>query len=78
MSLQISSTTATTILQLYCKGASDPAIDSVYVLGAHRRIFIKRVRHRLNGSYEVSSDNPNVKTVDVLGRVVWAWNGKKM
>lgn len=68
-------------------GARDPAIDGVYVLEAHRRIFIKRVRQRLDGSYEVSSDNPNVKTVDVLngdhavdvlGRVVWAWNGKKM
>lgn len=68
-------------------GARDPAIDGVYVLEAHRRIFIKRVRQRMDGSYEVSSDNPNVKTVDVLngdhavdvlGRVVWAWNGKKL
>ena len=68
-------------------GARDPAIDGVYVLEAHRRIFIKRVRQRMDGNFEVSSDNPNVKTVDVLngdhavdvlGRVVWAWNGKKM
>lgn len=68
-------------------GARDPAIDGVYVLEAHRRIFIKRVRQRMDGSYEVSSDNPNVKTVDVLngdhavdvlGRVVWCWHGRKM
>lgn len=68
-------------------GVQDPKIDGVYVLEANDRIYIKRVRQRLDGSFEVSSDNPNVKTVDVLdgtqqvtvrGRVVWAWNGKKL
>lgn len=62
-------------------------IDGVYVLSAHQRLFIKRVRQRIDGQYEVSSDNTNVKTVDILngdhevtihGRVVWAWNGKKL
>jgi SOS-response transcriptional repressor LexA len=62
-------------------------IDGVYVLEAHGRLFIKRVRQRLDGSYEISSDNPAHKTVDVLdgshevrviGRVLWAWNGRKM
>jgi len=62
-------------------------IDGVYVLSALGRLFIKTVRQRLDGSYEISSDNPSVKTVDVLngdhevlihGRVVWAWNGKKL
>lgn len=62
-------------------------IDGVYVLSAHDRLFIKRVRQRMDGSFEVSSDNPNVKTVDVLnggheiqvhGRVVWAWNGRAL
>lgn len=61
--------------------------DSVYVLEAHDRLFVKRVRQRLDGTYEISSDNPAVKTVDLLngeteilikGRVVWAWNGKKL
>ena len=65
----------------------NPNIDGVYVLQAHRRIYIKRVRQRLDGSYEISSDNPTVKTVDVLngdyevellGRVVFAWNGTKL
>lgn len=62
-------------------------VDGVYVLSAHDRLFIKRVRQRLDGHFEVSSDNPTVKTVDVLngeheikvhGRVVWAWNGKTL
>lgn len=63
------------------------SIDGVYVLSANDRVYIKRVRHRLDGHVEVSSDNPTVKTVDVLngdnqvkvlGRVIWAWNGKKL
>jgi len=59
----------------------------VYVLQTHGRLFIKRVRQRLDGLFEVSSDNPSVKTVDVLngehevevkGRVLWVWNGRKV
>ncbi len=66
---------------------TNPTIDGVYVLSAHNRLFIKSVRQRLDGSYEISSDNPKVKTVDVLngdhqitihGRVVLIWNGKKL
>lgn len=62
-------------------------IDGVYVLNAHDRMFIKRVRQRWDGQYEISSDNPGIKTTDlldgreqlnVLGRVVWAWNGQKL
>ncbi|MDN4590238.1 helix-turn-helix transcriptional regulator [Xenophilus aerolatus] len=68
-------------------GVQDPKIDGVYVLEANDRIYIKRVRQRMDGAFEISSDNPTVKTVDVLngtnavqvrGRVVWAWNGRKM
>lgn len=62
-------------------------IDGIYALRAHNRLFIKTVRQRMDGSFEISSDNPSVKTVDVLngghdvevvGRVVWAWNGKRL
>jgi len=62
-------------------------VDAVYVLEANDRIYIKRVRQRFDGSFEISSDNPNVKTVDVLdgsrpvaikGRVVWVWNGRRL
>ena len=61
--------------------------DGVFVLLAHDRLFIKRVRQRLTGEFEISSDNPAHKTVDVLngdqpitilGRVVWVWNGRKI
>lgn len=66
---------------------NDVKVDGIYVLSAHDRLFIKRVRQRLDGAFEISSDNPAHKTVDVLnggeavtvhGRVVWAWNGKKV
>lgn len=65
----------------------DPSIDGVFVLSANHRLYIKRVRQRMDGRYEVSSDNRNVKTADVLdgtqqlnvlGRVVWVWNGRKL
>ncbi len=68
-------------------GDKNVTADKVYVLEAHSRLFIKRVRQRLDGTFEISSDNPAVKTVDVLngdheveikGRVIWAWNGKKL
>lgn len=69
-------------------GMRDPRhIDGVYVMAANDRMYIKRVRQRMDGSVEISSDNATVKTVDVLnggqaidvlGRVVWCWNGKKM
>lgn len=68
-------------------GSTAVTVDGIYVLEANDRLYIKRVRQRLDGSYEISSDSPKVKTVDVLdgrqevvvkGRVVWVWNGKKM
>lgn len=68
-------------------GAREVKVDGIYVLEANDRLYIKRVRQRLDGSFEISSDNPTVKTVDVLdgtrpvavlGRVVWLWNGRKV
>ncbi|PUE22473.1 hypothetical protein B9Z43_01255 [Limnohabitans sp. MMS-10A-192] len=68
-------------------GIKEVKIDGIYVLRAHERLFVKRVRQRMDGLFEVSSDNPTHKTVDVLngdhevaviGRVVWAWNGHGM
>jgi phage repressor protein C with HTH and peptisase S24 domain len=68
-------------------GISAVTVDGVYVLDAHDRLFIKRVRRRIDGEYEISSDNASVKTVDVLnggnqvavkGRVVWVWNGRRV
>lgn len=68
-------------------GATDIQTDGIYVIEANDRLYIKRVRQRMDGSFEISSDNATVKTVDVLdgsqavrvlGRVVWVWNGKKI
>ena len=68
-------------------GVHEIKIDGIYALSAHDRLFVKRVRQRLDGKFEISSDNPTHKTVDVLnggndvrviGRVLWAWNGHRM
>lgn len=68
-------------------GVTEVRIDGVFVLRAHDRLFIKRVRQRMDGRFEISSDNPTHKTVDtlsgdqsvqVLGRVIWVWNGRKI
>jgi len=68
-------------------GINDASIDSIYALEAHDRLFIKRVRRRLDGKFEISSDNPSVKTTDILngdnevlikGRVIWVWNGRRI
>lgn len=65
----------------------DIDIDGIYVLRAHGRLFVKRVRQRLDGKFEISSDNPAHKTVEVLngdsevtvvGRVLWYWNGHRV
>lgn len=62
-------------------------VDGIYVLQANDRLYVKRVRQRIDGGFEISSDNATVKTVDVLngtsevevlGRVVWVWNGRKL
>lgn len=69
-------------------GRRDPSgADGVYVLATSKRLFIKRVTERFNGGHDVTSDNANVKLVqelngnheiNVLGRVVWVWHGRKL
>src|SRR5258706_3705260 len=39
-------------------GVHSPDVDAVYVLSAHARLYVKRVRQRIDGSFEISSDNP--------------------
>lgn len=62
-------------------------VDGIYVLSSAQQLFIKRVTRRLDGVHEISSDNPAVRQtsvlngdhrVDVLGRVVYVWNGRKV
>jgi len=71
------------IVDTACKTAD---VDGVYVLQAHGQLFIKRITRGLDGSFTVSSDNPQVRTVsvldgshpiEVLGRVVYGWNGRR-
>lgn len=68
-------------------GIKEPAVDGIYVLAVRDQLFIKRVSRRFDGQHEISSDNPSVKTVEVLngdhqieikGRVVWAWKGERL
>lgn len=68
-------------------GVRTPTIDGVYVLEVNKQLYIKRVSRRFDGHHEISSDNPLVKTVEVLngdhlveikGRVVWAWRGERL
>ena len=62
-------------------------VDGIFVLRTNGRLFIKRVRQRLSGEFEVSSDNTNHSTADVLdgtegidvvGRVIYAWHGQQL
>ena len=69
-------------------GARDPTTrEGVYVLQAGDKNYVKRVTPTFDGKLQVTSDNPSSKTVQilngdhqgqVLGRVVWAWNGRRL
>jgi phage repressor protein C with HTH and peptisase S24 domain len=68
-------------------GVRNWTADGVYVLEANKRLHLRRVRQRMDGGYEISGDNSTNKTVEVversrrlqvLGRAVWAWKGKKL
>lgn len=71
-----------------CIGARDPHLrEGVYVLQVGDKNYVKRVTPTFDGKLQVTSDNPSSKTVQilngdhevhVLGRVVWAWNGKRL
>lgn len=69
-------------------GAKDPhSREGVYVLQAGEKNYVKRVSPTFDGKLQVTSDNPSSKMVQILngdhqvtviGRVVWAWNGKRL
>lgn len=69
-------------------GVSDLKLDAVYVLDRDGELFIKRVQRRMDGALVIRSDNPlyesfvmqegELDRLRVLGRVVWAWNGKSL
>jgi phage repressor protein C with HTH and peptisase S24 domain len=70
------------------RGVFELKLDAVYVLCKGNELFIKRVHRRLGGGVVIKSDNPlhgqeevpDPESVGlrVLGRVVWAWNGKRL
>lgn len=70
------------------RGVLDVKLDAVYVLAFNRELFVKRIQRRMNGDVVIKSDNPlydphvvangERETLQVLGRVVWAWNGRKL
>lgn len=68
-------------------GVISPDVDGIYVLEADQMLFVKRITRNLSKKFTITSDNPTVKTVDVLdgsfevkilGRVLWAWQGKRL
>lgn len=70
------------------RGAIRLTLDAVYVLELNKQLFIKRVQRRMDGAVLIKSDNPlydphvvsvkEKKSLQVLGRVLWAWSGKKL
>lgn len=71
------------------RGVNAIRLDAVYVLQLHGELFIKRVQRRItDGAIIIKSDNPiyepavisngERESLSVLGRVVWAWNGRKL
>jgi hypothetical protein len=70
------------------RGITSIKLDAVYVLEREGEIFVKRLQRRLNGDLVIQSDNqvlrPDVVAngdlgaVSIKGRVVYAWNGKRL
>jgi phage repressor protein C with HTH and peptisase S24 domain len=70
------------------RGVFEIKLDAIYVLAKDDELFIKRVHRKLGGSVLIKSDNPlhGFEEIDdpervglrILGRVIWAWNGKRL
>lgn len=69
------------------RGVTELKVDAVYVLQFRDELYVKRVQRRPDGHVVVKSDNslydpfvidPSKNHLAVLGRVVWAWNGRKL
>ena len=68
-------------------GIREVNADGVYIFSKMNQLYIKRITRKLDGTFEISSDNDTVKSTDIwdgempiniLGRVRWAWNGQKL
>lgn len=71
------------------RGITDIRLDAVYVLAYNQELYVKRIQRRItDGAVIIRSDNPvyepmvvtngNRESLQVLGRVVWAWKGQKL
>jgi phage repressor protein C with HTH and peptisase S24 domain len=76
-------------LLLVDRGVQEVRVDAVYVLSLRGELFVKRVQRRItDGAWIVRSDNPlydpivvpdgDTPPLTVLGRVIWAWNGRRL
>lgn len=69
-------------------GVREVKVDAIYTLTMGGELFIKRVQRRPDGSLTIISDNRKYDSftvqngeradLEVLGRVVWAWNGRRL
>ena len=70
------------------RGVTDIKLDAIYVLALRDELYIKRVQRRPDGTVMMLSDNPSyqpyqIKNAErdqfqVLGRVVMAWNSRRI
>lgn len=71
------------------RGITEIKVDAVYVLALHDELYVKRVQRRItDGAIIIKSDNDlydpivlsngEYKQLCVLGRVLWAWNGRRL
>lgn len=74
-------------LLLVDRGVTAVKIDAIYVINYKDELFIKTVQRRPGHVLRVISDNKTYDPWDIdgqdeeyriLGKVVWAWNGKKL
>ncbi|RFA24423.1 hypothetical protein CAI21_21610 [Alkalilimnicola ehrlichii] len=69
-------------------GITELKIDAVYCLAREDELLIKRIQRQIDGGFAIISDNPSYQpqyiaspeaaNLRVLGRVVWAWNGRSL
>jgi len=70
------------------RGITDIRIDAIYVLSLRGELYIKRIQRRPDGVYLMISDNERYKPFEikngdlaefeVLGRVLLAWNARRL